>query len=315
MSDTLASWNDGGARSAIIGFVDRITKAGTSDFVPSQERIAVFDNDGTLWCEKPLPIQADFLFRRLAQMVEKDPSLGTRQPWKAVVEKDYVWLGAAIEKHYRGDDSALKMMIGGLLQCYQGVSIEEFETTAGDFLRSAQHPVLKRPYLECTYRPMIELLRYLEANGFTCYIASGGSRDFMRPVTQGLYGIPPERVIGSTVALEYQEDASGGCIVHKPELDIFDDGPAKPVRIWSRIGRRPIFAAGNSNGDIQMLHYCSDPARPSFKLLVNHDDKEREFDYVAGAEESLKLAQQEGWTVASIRTDWRTVFSDTSLQG
>jgi phosphoglycolate phosphatase-like HAD superfamily hydrolase len=242
--DLLVSWNNGAAKRAILDFVTRITRQGSPDFVPPEARIAVFDNDGTLWCEKPSPIQADFLFRRLAVMAENDPGLRAHQPWKAVVEKDYQWLGDAITKHYKGDDSDLKVMAGGLLKAYEGATIEEFESTAEEFFRSAQHPLLKRPYLECAYEPMVELLGYLEANGFTNYIASGGGRDFMRAITQDLYGIPPERVIGSTVALAYRDDGDVGNVIHKAELDIFDDGPAKPVRIWSRIGRRPIFAAG-----------------------------------------------------------------------
>jgi phosphoglycolate phosphatase-like HAD superfamily hydrolase len=306
----LPSWNDGATKSAILDFVSRVTKTGTPDFVPPEARIAVFDNDGTLWCEKPSPIQADFLFRRLAVMAEKDPGLRAHQPWKAVVEKDYQWLGDAITKHYKGDDSDLKVMAGGLLKAYEGATIEEFESTAEEFFRSAQHPLLKRPYLECAYEPMVELLRYLKANGFTNYIASGGGRDFMRAITQDLYGIPPERVIGSTVALAYRDDGDVGNVIHKAELDIFDDGPAKPVRIWSRIGRRPIFAAGNSNGDIAMLHFCKHPSRPSLSLLLNHDDEKREYAYQAGAEESLEWARKHNWIVASIKSDWKMVFAD-----
>ena len=202
-----------------------------------KERIAVFDNDGTLWCEKPMPIQADFLFRRLADMAEADPSLRDRQPWKAVVEKDFDWLGGALAKHYQGDDSNLKVMAGGLLQAYEGATIEEFESTAAAFMHSARHPTLDRSYLECAFLPMVELLDYLAANGFTNYIASGGGRDFMRVSSQELYGIPPDRVIGSTVALEYRESGDMAQIVHTAKPDILDDGPAKPVRIWSRIGR------------------------------------------------------------------------------
>jgi len=250
------------------------------------------------------------LFRRLAVMAEQDKTLRARQPWKAVVEKDYDWLGGAITKHYQGDDSDLNLMGAGLLKAYEGTTIEEFEASAAKFLRSAQHPLLKRPYTECAYKPMIELLRYLEANGFTNYIASGGGRDFMRPITQELYGIAPERVIGSTVALVYRDDGDVANVVHKAELEIFDDGPAKPVRIWSRIGRRPIFAAGNSNGDIAMLHFCKHPSRPSLSLLLNHDDDKREYAYQAGAEESLERARKHGWTVASMKNDWRTVFAD-----
>jgi phosphoglycolate phosphatase-like HAD superfamily hydrolase len=304
----LPSWNDTPTRQAIVDFVARVTTEGGPDFVPPEARVAVFDNDGTLWCEKPLPIQADFLLRRLGAMAEQDPSLRDKQPWKAAHEQDYAWLGNVITKHYQGDDSDLKVMAGGLLQAYAGSTIEEFAATADQFLRSAQNPHLKRPYLETAYRPMVELLRYLEANGFTNFIASGGGRDFMRTITQELYGIPPERVIGSTVALEYRESGDSSTIVHKPELDIFDDGPAKPVRIWSRIGRRPLLVGGNANGDIAMLTFAAHPARPSLSLLVNHDDNTRDIAYSAGAEKALERAQERGWAVVSVKDDWGTVF-------
>ena len=311
MSDEpLASWRDTPARAAIVDFVEAVTTEGGPDFLPVAERVAAFDNDGTLWCEKPLPIQADFLFRRLGEMAAEDSSLVSRQPWKAVVEKEYDWLSDAITKHYEGDDSDLKVMAGGLLAAYAGTTIEEFEAAAAGFLGNARHPTLDRPYLECGYQPMIELLGFLDANGFACHIASGGSRDFMRPVTEGLYGIPPDRVIGSTVALEYRGDGKGsGTIVHKPEIDLFDDGPAKPVRIWSRTGRRPAIAGGNANGDIEMLEFAGGPSRRALRLLVLHDDPEREFGYVAGAEKALEQAARDDWTVVSVKDDWARVFA------
>ena len=182
---------------------------------------------------------------------------------------------------------------------------------AAEAFLSAPHPTLERRFRDCGYLPMIELLRYLEANGFTNYIASGGDRDFMRPVTEEIYGIPSERVIGSSNALSYQEDEHGGTLVYLAQPDVFDDGPTKPVRIWSRVGRRPILAGGNSNGDVPMLHYTGSKARPGLRLLLLHDDPDREFDYTAGAEQSLERAQQDGWTVVSIKRDWATVFADT----
>jgi hypothetical protein len=201
-------------------------------------------------------------------------------------------------------------MAGALLEAYAGMTIEEYEHAASEFLRSARHPELHRPYLSCSYRPMVELLRYLEGNGFSNYVASGGGRDFMRPVTLDLYGIPPERVIGSSVALEYREQNGTASLVHKSELEILDDGPAKPVRIWSRLGRRPIFAAGNSNGDVPMLHFCAHPARPSLGVLLDHDDSEREYAYEAGAEESMRRARRDRWTIVSLKNDWKTVFDN-----
>ena len=304
----LASWNDGPATASIREFVARVTTDGSPDFVPPEERVAVFDNDGTLWCEKPMPIELGFILQRLAAMADQDPGLRGRQPWKAAYDKDYGWLGDVITKHYAGDDSDVKVLLGGILQAYAGMDVEDYQDAAHRFLHAGRHPTLGRPFAECGYLPMIELLGYLEANGFTTYIASGGDRDFMRPVTQAVYGIPSERVIGSSNALRYTPDDQGGSIIYLSEPDVFDDGPVKPVRIWSRVGRRPILAAGNSNGDIPMLQFAGGPSRPGLRLLVLHDDPEREFDYVAGAERSLEQAQAQGWTVISIRRDWATVF-------
>ena len=300
----LNSWNDGAARRAIVEFVER-TVAGA---VPLEERVAVFDNDGTLWCEKPMPIQADFILRRLFEMAEADPALRDRQPWKAAYQRDYGWLGEVLAEHYAGDDTNVRTLLGGVLAAYAGMSVDDFEAKADAFLRTAQHPTLARGYLECAYAPMVELLGYLEENGFSNYIASGGGRDFMRPISQEVYGIPRDRVIGSASALEYTSDERGGTITHKAEADYLDDGPQKPIRIWSRTGRRPLLAAGNSNGDIPMLDFTQHPDKPFLRLLVLHDDAEREFEYTGGAEQALERAQASGWAVASIKDDWATVF-------
>jgi phosphoserine phosphatase len=304
----LASWNDTPATQAIVEFVERVTQEGGADYVPPAERIAVFDNDGTLWCEKPIQIEVGFILKRLAEMAELDDSLRDRQPWKAAHERDYAWLGGAITKHYHGDETDVKVLMAGIVQAFAGMSVEDYAAAAEEFLRG-RHSALDRGYRDCAYLPMIELLRFLEANGFTTFIASGGDRDFMRPVTEEIYGIPAERVIGSSNALSYQEDEHGGTLVYLAQPDVFDDGPTKPVRIWSRVGRRPIVAGGNSNGDIPMLRYAGGPARPALRLLVLHDDPEREFDYTAGAESSLEAATAEGWTVVSIKRDWANVFA------
>lgn len=306
----LKSWNAGATRQAIIGFVARVTLDDGPDYVAPAARIAVFDNDGCLWCEKPMPIQADFLLRRIAEQAEADPSLRDRQPWKAVHDKDQAWLAGVITKHYEGDDTALKQMAAGLLSAYVDDDVEVFAEKAEHFLRTAQNPVLKRPYLKTAYAPMRELLNYLEANGFTNYIVSGGGRDFMRPITRELYGIPPERVVGTTVALEYQEDAGIGKVVHTSKLEVFDDGPNKVVRIWSRIGARPIFAAGNSNGDIQMLQFVTQGEGASLALLVTHDDDQRDIAYTSGAQKSVALAKERGWPLVSVRDDWAKVFAE-----
>ncbi|MCI0632396.1 MAG: haloacid dehalogenase-like hydrolase [Actinobacteria bacterium] len=303
MTDPLASWNDTGTRQAI----ERFVHAAASE-VPPEERIAVFDNDGTLWCEKPMPVELGFILKRLAGMAGSHDSLRSRQPWKAAYEKDYAWLGDAITKHYAGDDADVKVLMGGILKAFEGMSVEEYEAGAHAFVTRGEHPTLGRTFRDCGYLPMVELLRYLEANGFATFIASGGDRDFMRPIAQEIYGIPPERVIGSSNALAFDEGIA--TLSYQAQPDVFDDGPVKPVRIWSRIGRRPIMAGGNSNGDIPMLAWAGGDDRPALRLLVLHDDAGREFDYTAGAETSLERAKADGWTVVSVKDDWGTVFAD-----
>jgi hypothetical protein len=306
---TLDSWTDGAAKSAVVDFVERVTKVDGPDFVPPVERIAVFDNDGTLWCEKPMPIELGFILKRLAAQAEHDAALRAQQPWKAARDRDYAWLGDVITKHYRGDDGDVKVLVGGILKAFEGMTIDDYCADAAQFLATEHHPTLKRAFRACGYTPMVELLRYLEGHGFTTFIASGGDRDFMRPVTNEIYGIPPERVIGSSNALRYVADADGGSLAYVAKPDVFDDGPIKPVRIWSRIGQRPILAFGNSNGDIEMLQFTGGKNRPALRLLLLHDDRVREFDYVAGAEKSLELAKAHGWTVVSMKQDWRAVFA------
>lgn len=292
----LQSWRDRPAKSAIIDFVqDAVAR------VEPEERVAVFDNDGTLWCEKPMYIQLDFLVRRFAEQAEADPSLRDQQPYKSAYTGDLQWLGDAVKKHYQGDDTDLKPLLGAILKAHHEITVDEHRSRVEAFFAEAKHPTLRRPYTACGYRPMVELLRYLEANGFMNYIVSGGGRDFMRPITTALYGIPPERVVGSTVGLAYRD----GHLYTTDQPEFLDDGPMKPVRLWSRIGRRPILAAGNSNGDIEMLEFTR-----GMRLLVLHDDADREFDYTAGAEKALDQAAKENWTVVSMRDDWATVFSE-----
>jgi phosphoserine phosphatase len=309
---SLPSWRDGSAKAAISEFADRVTEEGGEDYVPPPDRVAVFDNDGTLWCEKPMQIELGFMLRRFAQMAEEDETLRDRQPWKTAVDGDYTWLREAVTKHYAGDDSDVSVLIGGLVQAFAGTDVEEYADGAHSFLTGTDHPTLGRALAECVYLPMVELLHYLEDKGFTTYIVSGGDRDFMRPVTEQIYGIPSQRVVGSATGLAYEPDENGGRVVYKAEMDFFDDGPVKPVRIWSRIGRRPIVAAGNSNGDIEMLRYAGGASRPALRLLVSHDDAEREFAYTTGAENALDRAEADEWTVVSMKDDWATVFGDAA---
>jgi phosphoglycolate phosphatase-like HAD superfamily hydrolase len=305
----LESWTDGPTKSAIVGFVGRVTAEGP-DYVAPEARVAVFDNDGTLWCEKPMYIQLDFIIRRLAERAAAETSLAGQQPYQAAVAGDLQWFGGAITKHYQGDDTDLKVLAGAVMSLHEAMNVEHHAARVSAFFAEAKHPTLNRPYQECIYTPMVELLRYLEDNGFTCYIVSGGGRDFMRPITAAIYGIPPERVVGSAQGLKFEGAEGHGDLLIQPALDIFDDGPEKPVRVWSRVGRRPILSAGNSNGDDEMLQYSGRPGAAALRLLVLHDDAEREFDYTAGAERALEHAAQYDWTVVSMKNDWTTVFGD-----
>ncbi len=306
-STALASWREGAAKQAILEFVRRVTDEDGTDYVPPAERAAVFDNDGTLWCERPWPIELGFALRRLGWMAEADRSLRERQPWKAAHENDEAWLTRAVAEHYAGDDTNAAVLQGAIQRALAGMTVDAYAADAHAFLHE-QHATLRRRYRDCAYRPMIELLRYLEAQGFSTFIAAAGDRDFIRPVSMELYGIPPERVIGGSTGLWYRAEADGGTLAYRDRMDVFDDGPAKPVRIWSRLGRRPVVACGNSNADVPMLSWSGGQPRAALRLLVLHDDGEREYAYTDGAERSLALAAEHDWTVISVRNDWATVF-------
>jgi phosphoserine phosphatase len=303
----LPSWNDTATRRAIVDFVDRVTTDGP-DFVPEPERVATFDNDGTLWSEKPIPIQLDFTLYRMAEQARADAQLASRQPYRAALGNDYQWLGAAMVKHYQGDNYDLSLLMDAVSSAFEGMTVEAYAAEIDEWFDTARHPVLGRPYLSCAYVPMVELLRYLEANGFRTYIASGGDRDFMRPFAEALYGIPPECIIGSAFGLDFDSESEITGLVYKSKIEFFDDGPEKPVRIWSRLGRRPLVAAGNSNGDVEMLRFAHTGSRAGLRLLVRHDDAEREFAYDDGADLALERAADRGWTVISVKDDWSQVF-------
>ena len=308
MTEPLSSWSDNATRQAILDYVSAVTEMDSPDFVTPEGRIATFDNDGTLWCEKPMYIQLDYFLRELAKVAERKTELRAEQPWKAAWEKDYEWFGASVTKHYLGDDSDFRVFLGGVLSLVQDKPVEQVESDAKAFIETALHPELGIRYRDCTYRPMVELLGYLADNGFTCYIVSGGGRDFMRGFALDLYNIPRERVIGSTVAYRYVEAGDAVGIVQQPELDIIDDGPGKPIQIWSTIGRRPILAAGNTNGDIEMLKFAESSGGRFLNLLLLHDDDRREYAYRRGAEKALALAAERNWQVISMRSDFREIF-------
>jgi phosphoglycolate phosphatase-like HAD superfamily hydrolase len=304
-SSQLPSWRDGATRQAILDFVDAVSTG--ADAIPIAERVAVFDNDGTLWAEKPMPVELHYVVEKWAAAARAEPALAEQQPYTSASTGDLSWLGNALDKHYAGDDADLKLMLAALLRTTLDESVDDYQSAVTAFYREAKHQTLGRAYSGTVYQPMIELLRHLEAHQFTCYIVSGGDRDFMRPMTQDYYGIPPERVIGTAVGLRY--DAESNDVRYGASLGFLDDGPEKPVRIWSRIGRRPVLAAGNSNGDIPMLRYVQKHPR-SLSLLVHHDDDTDRGDqpYDKGAKQALRAAATSRFTVVSVRNDWTSVF-------
>ncbi|MFC4222958.1 HAD family hydrolase [Lysinibacter cavernae] len=303
----LPSWNDTATKRRILDFLAQVTTG--PDAVPVEQRIAVFDNDGTLWTEKPMPTQLHFIIMQWAEAARRDPSLAEEQPYKAVVSGDYSWLGKAVEKHYEGDDDDLHVLVKAIVASTAGVDVGAYAKAVATFYREQQHPVLKRPYRDTVYRPMVELLRALESHDFTCFIVSGGDRDFMRPMTTEYYGIPPERVIGSAVGLTWSDDGQHTGVRYGNSFSFMDDGPEKPVRIWSRIGRAPIFAAGNSNGDVAMLRYATSGPL-GLGIVVRHDDSSDRGDvaYTSGAEEVIAAAATHNWVSVSVKDDWNEVF-------
>jgi phosphoserine phosphatase len=288
--EALPSWNDGPARTAVLEFVRSVTRPGES-FVPPRERIATFDNDGTLWCEKPTYVQAYFVFGRWKEMVAAKPELAGEQPYKALVEGDRAWL-SDVYAH-------VPELIKGVTEAFVGITTADFEKAVVEFFESGRHPTLEVPFTQIAYRPMCELIAFLAANDFQVYLCSAAGRDFVRPVSEQIYGIPRERVIGSATTLEYRDgDVYRTAGVEQP----IDDGPGKPVHIWTRTGRKPLLAGGNADGDVEML----ETAR--FALLIRHDDVAREFAYDAGAQRALARAGERGWTMVSMKDDFETVF-------
>jgi hypothetical protein len=302
--DPLPSWDDGPARGAIVAFVEAVTTEGSPDFVPPGDRIAVFDNDGTLWCERPVYVQAAFIADRVAAMVEADPTLAERPGFRAVLDRD---LKALADLGEAGIADLVAATHGGMTP-------DAFGAMAREWLATARHPRFDRPYTDLTYRPMVELLDFLRARGFSTFIVTGGGVEFVRAFAEPAYGIPPHQVVGSTIALRFELRDDVPTIVREPRIDFIDDGPGKPVGIQSRIGRRPILAVGNSDGDEEMLRWTTAGTGPRLGLIVHHSDAAREYAYdrespVGRLHRALDEAPDRGWVVIDMKRDWRRIFS------
>jgi hypothetical protein len=308
-ADPLPSWNDGKARQSIVAFVAKVSTPGSPDFVPVPERIAVFDNDGTLWSEQPMPVQLYFAFDRVKALAPQHPEWKDKEPFASLLKGDVKTALAG------GDRAILELMMA----THTGMTTVEFEHIVKDWIATAKHPTTGKLYTDMVYQPMLEVLSYLRANGFKTFIVSGGGIEFMRPWTEGVYGIPPEQVVGSSVKTKFEMRDSKPVLLRLPELSFNDDKADKPVGIHEHVGRRPIAAFGNSVGDQQMLEYTQGGSGARFELLVLHDDAAREFAYgPARGLPDVKLgyftpaldehAKKDGWTVVSMKEDWKTVF-------
>jgi len=290
----LASWKDGSAKRAIVNFVNTVTTPGDG-FVEVADRIATFDNDGTLWVEQPLPPQFDFVFRRWAEEVKADPSLAEQQPYKAVIAMDPAFFGGIATQ----DPEVVGTLLKAFSRTWEGTTPDEFEAQVRDWLATVKQPKLDKLYIDLVYQPMLELLDYLRAHEFRVFICSGGGRDFMRVFAEGAFGVYKENVIGTAAEYHYTD---GQIVRGEHALGTLDVGPGKPEHIFAQTGRLPLFAGGNADVDIEMLRAAK------FALLVNHDDADREFAYTSGADASLAKAKELGWTVTSMKDDWTTVF-------
>ena len=299
----LPSWRDGAAKQAITDFVARVCREGAPEFVPPPERIAVFDNDGTLWSEQPFYFQGLFLFDRVRALAGQHPQWKTTQPFQAVLERDWRTLGGL------GEKALLELVMA----THAGITTADFSAQVIQWLDDARHPTLGRRYTELVFQPMLELLEYLRANGFKTFIVSGGGIEFVRTFSERVYGIPPEQVVGSSIVTKFEVRDQEPVLVRLPQVNFIDDREGKPVGINQHIGRRPIAAFGNSDGDLQMLQWVTGGEGVRLGLLLHHDDAEREFAYdrqsAAGRlDRALVEAQAHGWTVASMKRDWSRVF-------
>ena len=304
-ADPLPSWNDGATKKAVVEFVTKVTKEGSASFVPLAERIATFDNDGTLWSEQPMYFQLLFALDRVKALASQHPEWKTKEPFASLLKGD-------VKGALAGGERAMLEIV---MVTHAGMTTEEFEKIVKDWLATAKHPKFKRPYTECVYQPMVELLAYLRSNGFKTFIVSGGGIEFMRPWTEKVYGIPPEQVVGSSIKTKYEMRDGKPVLVRLPEINFIDDKTGKPVGINEHIGRRPVAAFGNSDGDQQMLEWTQGGSGARLMMLVHHDDAMREFAY--GPESKIGTfsdvlmaeAKKNSWTVISMKNDWKRVFA------
>ncbi|SOC44068.1 phosphoserine phosphatase [Rhizobium subbaraonis] len=303
-ADPLPSWSDTAPKKAIVAFVERVTRENTPDFVPEPDRIAVFDNDGTLWVEHPMYTQLAFILDRVKVMAKEHPEWNEQQPFKAALEGDLSALAAS------GEKGLLELV----MTTHAGMTVDDFQKIVTDWIATARDPRFKRPYTELVYQPMLELLAYLRANGFKTFIASGGGVEFMRPWTERVYGIPPEQVIGSSVKTEFKERDGVPILFRLPEVNFIDDKAGKPVGINQFIGRRPIAAFGNSDGDLEMLEWTtSGGSTPRLGMIVHHTDADREYAYdrktdFGRLDQALDVATDNGWVVVDMKNDWKEIF-------
>jgi haloacid dehalogenase-like hydrolase len=301
--DPLPSWNDGDAKKAIVEFVTKVTTQGSADFVPPVERVATFDNDGTLWVEQPMYTQLAFALDRVKALAPQHPEWKEKQPFKAVLEGDMKALAAS------GERGLLEL----ILVTHAGMTTDEFTKIVTDWLATARHPRFNQPYTALVYQPMLELLGYLRANGFETYIVSGGGVEFMRPWTDKIYGVRPEQVVGSSIKTKFEIRNGQPTLVRLPELDFIDDKGGKPVGINQYVARRPIAAFGNSDGDLEMLQWTTMSSGLRFGLIVHHTDAEREYAYdrksdFGRLDKALDAAAANHWTVVDMKRDWKVIF-------
>ena len=302
-ADPLPSWNEGKAKQSIVDFVAKVTKEGSPDFVPAAERIATFDNDGTLWCEQPLYFQFVFALDRVKALAPQHPEWKEKEPFKSAIAGNLRGVLAS------GEHALVELVAA----THSGMTTEEFEKIVQDWLAAAKHRKYKRLYTELVYQPMLELLSYLRANGFKTYIVSGGGIEFLRVFSEKVYGVPPEQVIGSSGKQKFELREGKPVLVKLAAMDFFNDKEGKPVAIQQYIGRRPIAAFGNSDGDLEMLQWTTMTKGPRFGLIVHHTDAEREWAYdrkssIGRLAKGLDEALANGWTVVDMKKDWKVVF-------